>query len=92
MMFRKNSNTVGVMNGALATIENISGEHITVVLDNGQRFIFGSEDYRKFSLGYTAAKPDVTRLPKIKNPVALPKVALEENSCRQTNMRHCMKS
>lgn len=55
LMFRENNQQMGVMNGTLGRITDISEENMmTVRLDNGKDVTFDSASYKKYQLGYAA--------------------------------------
>ena len=54
LMFLRNERSLGVKNGTLGTIEQVSGEGMKVRLDNGQSVAFDRKDYAHVDHGYAA--------------------------------------
>ena len=54
MMFFKNDRELGVKNGTLGTLEQVSAERMTVQLDDGRKVAFDLQDYAYVDHGYAA--------------------------------------
>jgi Ti-type conjugative transfer relaxase TraA len=54
LMFLRNERSLGVKNGTLGTIEQVSAEGMKVRLDNGARVAFDAKDYAAVDHGYAA--------------------------------------
>lgn len=54
LMFLRNERSLGVKNGTLGTIEQVSPEGMKVRLDSGQRVVFDRKDYAHVDHGYAA--------------------------------------
>ncbi|WP_296743798.1 Ti-type conjugative transfer relaxase TraA [Mesorhizobium sp.] len=54
LMFLRNERSLGVKNGTLGTIEQVSGEGMKVRLDSGARVAFEAKDYAAVDHGYAA--------------------------------------
>jgi Ti-type conjugative transfer relaxase TraA len=54
LMFLRNERSLGVKNGTLGTIEQVSGEGMKVRLDGGARVAFDAKDYAAVDHGYAA--------------------------------------
>lgn len=54
IIFLRNEHSLGVRNGSLGTVENISKVVMTVKLDKGDRVAFDAVMYRDFDHGYAA--------------------------------------
>ncbi|QCI96234.1 Ti-type conjugative transfer relaxase TraA [Novosphingobium sp. EMRT-2] len=54
LMFLRNERSLGVKNGTLGTIEQVSAEGMKVRLDSGQRVAFEAKDYSHVDHGYAA--------------------------------------
>ncbi|TQY06004.1 Ti-type conjugative transfer relaxase TraA [Rhizobium sp. rho-1.1] len=52
MVFLENNKSLGVMNGTLGTVERVSGNRISVALDNGNRIEVPADQYTAFDHGY----------------------------------------
>ncbi len=53
-MFLKNERSLGVKNGTLATVEQVSPERMAVRLDDGRSVAFDLKDYAHIDYGYAA--------------------------------------
>ena len=54
LMFLRNERSIGVKNGTLGTIEQVSAEGMKVRLDSGARVAFEAKDYAHVDHGYAA--------------------------------------
>lgn len=54
ILFRKNDNTIGVMNGSFGTLKSMDNGRFTVALDNGKETTFSTAEYNHFQLGYAS--------------------------------------
>ncbi len=54
MMFLRNERSLGVKNGTLGTIEQVSAERLGVRLDDGRSVAFDTKDYAAIDHGYAA--------------------------------------
>src|SRR5205823_12645082 len=54
VMVRQNERGLGVKNGTLGTIEQVSAQSMTVRTDDGRSVQFELKDYNKFDHGYAA--------------------------------------
>ncbi|NNG57127.1 Ti-type conjugative transfer relaxase TraA [Sphingomonas paucimobilis] len=54
LMFLRNERSLGVKNGTLGTIEQVSGEGMKVRLDSGAHVAFDAKDYAAVDHGYAA--------------------------------------
>ena len=54
IMFLKNERSLGVKNGTLGTVEQVSPERMTVWLDDGRSVAFDFKDYAHIDHGYAA--------------------------------------
>ncbi len=54
VMFLRNDRSLGVKNGTLATIEQVSKGHMAVRTDDGRSVSFDTKDYRDLDHGYAA--------------------------------------
>lgn len=54
LMFLRNERSLGVKNGTLGTIEQVSAEGMKVRLDSGARVAFNAKDYAAVDHGYAA--------------------------------------
>lgn len=54
IMFLRNERSLGVKNGTLGTIEQVSARHVTVRTDDGRSVAFDIKDYRDLDHGYAA--------------------------------------
>ncbi len=54
VMFLRNERSLGVKNGTLATIEQVSKGHMAVRTDDGRSVAFDTKDYRDLDHGYAA--------------------------------------
>ncbi|MFN3817600.1 Ti-type conjugative transfer relaxase TraA [Blastomonas sp.] len=54
VMFLKNERSLGVKNGSLGTVENVSAPRISVKLDDGKEVAFDLKDYAHLDHGYAA--------------------------------------
>ncbi len=54
VMFLQNERGLGVKNGTLGTIEQVSAQSMTVRADDGRHFSFDLKDYNKIDHGYAA--------------------------------------
>jgi len=52
LSFRGTDKRRGVLNGALATVEHIEGDTISVLTDAGRRVTFDAREFSQFDLGY----------------------------------------
>lgn len=52
LSFRGTDKRRGVLNGALATVEHIQGDMISVLTDAGRRITFDAREFSQFDLGY----------------------------------------
>ncbi len=54
LLFLKNNKQLGVRNGSFGSVTAISGNNISVRLDNGKTIQFSAKDYEHFTYGYAA--------------------------------------
>ena len=54
LMFLRNERGMGVKNGSLGTIEQVSADHMAVRLDNGRTVAFDMKDYAHVDHGFAA--------------------------------------
>ncbi len=54
LLFLKNNKQLGVRNGSFGSVMAISGNHISVKLDNGKTIQFSAKEYEHFTYGYAA--------------------------------------
>ena len=52
IVFLENNKSLGVMNGTLGTVERVSGNRLSVALDNGNRIEVPADQYTAFDHGY----------------------------------------
>lgn len=54
VMFRRNERSMGVKNGTLGTVEQVTPQHMAVRLDDGRQVGFDLKDYANIDHGYAA--------------------------------------
>ena len=54
LMFLKNDRDLGVKNGTLGTVEQVSNRNLAVRLDDGRSVVFAVRDYNQIDHGYAA--------------------------------------
>ncbi len=54
VMFLRNDRALGVRNGSLGTVQSVSAQRMTVLLDDGRNVAFDAKDYAHIDHGYAA--------------------------------------